>query len=225
MAYSPPMRDGANSASENPSQNKQEIDDPQDSDDISTALAAAAAQVASELDGWSDELRFDANTQARRREHWLKRQASEDATLAGALLDYSERKSLLSIETLTGSEYVGVLQGAGSSLVAMQTNAHQVFINLNSIFSVNLLRDRHTHAIPVGHRMSLIHTVLADVLRQASADRPEVVVRSWAGNSIEGTLRAVGRDVVELRRDTGSSSYVPLPSISEVLLPLSTRSG
>lgn len=195
-----------------------------DGDDLYD-LEASSAQVAAELEGWSDELRFAASTAARRREHWLRRAASEDASLAGVLLDYAERKSILSIETLAGSEYVGFIDGAGSELVAVRTSAHHVVINLEGIFTVNLVSDRHTTDLPVGHRMSLTDTHLGDVLRQVSAEGPQIVLRSWQGQAAEGMLRAVGRDVVLLRRDTGASSYVRLQSVSEVLLPLSTRSG
>lgn len=179
------------------------------------------------LDSWLDELRSDAAVQTRRREQWLRRQAAEDATVAGVLVDYAEHGSVLAVTTRSGNRHVGRVRGAGALLVTLDVTGARVVIEVDEIDTFRALSTGERHALaPTGHRSRTETTTMSEVLAQAADERPEVTLITRSGEVVSGTLMAVGRDVVMLRPPAESALvYLPLASVSEALLPASTGSG
>lgn len=179
------------------------------------------------VDDWAGQLRSDAAAQLRRREHWLRRQAAEDATVAGVLVDHAEQDSTLAITTRSGNRHVGRLRGAGAALVIIEVVGARVAIELEDIDTFQALPNSKRRTLdPMGHRSRAEATTMTEVLSQVVDDRPEVTLVTRSGEHVAGELVAVGRDVLMVRPpDRGALIYLPVASVSEALLPASTGSG
>ena len=191
-------------------------------------LAATFASDAG-FGGLVDELRADSANAHRRREAWLRRQATEDATVVGTLLSLAERDAVVALTTRAGNRHVGRLRGAGTDLVLIDGPGGRVAVDIQAVDSFQAHRSDSTDGrrlAAVGHRGSADHTTMLDLLSWIAADRPDVTVVTRSGARCTGELVAVGSDVVVLRpADGGPVSYTPVASLSEVLLPASTGSG
>jgi hypothetical protein len=179
------------------------------------------------IDHWADQLRSDAAAQLRRREHWLRRQAAEDASVAGVLVDHAEHGSTLAITTRSGNRHVGRVRGAGSELVTLELTGARVVIELDAIDTIRALPGSdHRAPTPVGHRSRADDTSMAEVLALAGDGRTDVTLVTRSGECVAGELVAVGRDLAMVRPpEDGPLVYVPVASVSEALLPASTGSG
>jgi hypothetical protein len=105
------------------------------------------------VDDWAEGLRIDAASQLRRREQWLRRQAAEDATMAGVLVDHAERGSTLAVTTYSGNRHVGRVRGAGAELVTIDVTGARVVIELGAIETIRaMLAPDDVVVEPVGHR-------------------------------------------------------------------------
>ena len=180
-----------------------------------------------DLEDWADQARAEVAAQQRRREAWLRRQASEDASVVGVLIGHAEQGSTLAVTTRSGNRHVGQIQGAGSHLVTIEVTGARVAVALDSIDTISALAvDAREVAHPVGHRSGADPITMGDLLGLAAADRPDVVVVTWSGQQVGGELVSVGRDLAMVRPpDASPLVYVPLASVSEALLPPSTGSG
>ncbi len=187
----------------------------------------APADEMARVDDWADQLRVDAAAQVRRREQWLRRQAAEDATVAGVLVDHAEQDSTLAITTRSGNRHVGQLRGAGSALVIIEVVGARVAIELDGIDTFQALPNSNRRLLaPMGHRSGAEPTTMSEVLSQVVDDRPDVTLVTRSGEQVAGELVAVGRDVLMVRpADRGALIYLPVASVSEALLPASTGSG
>jgi hypothetical protein len=176
-----------------------------------------------------DELRGEVASAQRRRETWLRRQAADDATVAGTLVSLAERGAILAVSTCAGNRYVGPVRGAGTDLVLMDVRGGCVAIEVGAIEHVSAQGDdlvEGRRLRPVGHRRGADTTTLVEVLALAVAERPDVTLVARSGLRHTGELMAVGADVVMLRpADGGPMAYAPVASLSEVVLPASTGSG
>ena len=179
------------------------------------------------LDDWVGRLRADAASQLRRREHWLRRQAADDASLSGVLLDHAEQGSRVALTTVAGRRHVGRVRGAGAEVVVLEVGGARVMVAIDAVATVQASGDGERPAVsPVGHRVGDDPTTLADLLSHEVADRPDVTLVTRGGHVVVGSLESVGRDVVLVRpADRSPMVYAPLSSISEASLPLATRSG
>ncbi|MGY6500309.1 MAG: hypothetical protein ACXIVQ_05340 [Acidimicrobiales bacterium] len=179
------------------------------------------------LEAWADTLRVDAAAQLRRRERWLARQAADDASLAGVLVDHAENGTTVAVGTVAGSRHVGRAVGAGRELLVLAGPHCRVLIEVGAITTVQAVTgERAPVPDPMGHRSGACDTTLCDVLALAVAGRPDVTLVARSGQLTSGELVAVGRDVVMVRPDDGGALiYAPVSSLSEVVLAASTGSG
>jgi hypothetical protein len=177
-----------------------------------------------DLERWAADARAREAAEARVRERWLRSQAEEGATLAGILLALAERRETVVLETVAGGRHRATVTGVGVDFVALQAaGGVTTLVVLGTVAAVRVVDGRTRRPAPPATGQSAtartagaLGVRLADVLGQASGQRPRLSVRAGA-TTVVGDLRAVGDDVLTLRTD-GSAGlvYVPLPSVSDI---------
>lgn len=141
---------------------------------------------------WLAEARVDAEIDARARRRWLRRQAGEEANLAGVLLDFAERGGPVGLRTAGGSIVRGPVVALGADFVVVrQTRPGDVIIPLSKVVTVRGGPDDHA---PVGDRHVVPGVVLGEVLVEMAADQPLVLV-SAGDDECRGRLHHAGSDV------------------------------
>ena len=167
------------------------------------------------LTRWLAEGRVDAAAAERARQRWLERQAGEEATLAGVLLDLGERGRPVTVTTAGGHRVTGSLTVVGADFCAVRDDRGQVVVPHRSMASV---RPAPGDPPADGERPGGLELVLAEALAELAVDRPLVAVATGADEH-RGTLRAVGFDVLTLMLDgpTRGAVHVPI-GVVDVLI-------
>lgn len=173
----------------------------------------------SRLDRWVADARVDEAARERARERWLRSVAEQEATVAGVLVDLTERCAGVALSTTAGQRHRGSIGALGADFVALRpASGPEVLITMGSISVVRTLPAEDPAA---GDRTVSTDLTLADVLTELAAERERVLLVTRAGSdSVVGELRSVGHDVVVIRSDSepASTAYVPLGAIAEVTL-------
>jgi hypothetical protein len=171
-------------------------------------------------------VRTDAASERRRRESWLRRQAADDASLVGVLVDLAENGHVVRVTTDGGGRHQGRLRGAGRGVVVLDCGRTRVFVAADAVTTVQAVPGERRVVSPVGHRVSDDLATIADLLSHEVDGEVEVTLVTRSGQVVSGELVSVGRDVVMVRPDRRTPMvYARLDSLSEAVLPLSTRSG
>ncbi len=175
------------------------------------------AGLGRELERWAADAAVDAAARARARARWLRIQADESATLAGTLMALAERAQPVVVDVVD-QRFRGVVAAIGEDFVALHTDVDQQVLIRTA--AIGVVRTEPGGTTVVGDRSPLLEVSLASVLVPMSADRPTVLVRTLAGTSIRGELRAAGTDVVRLRADGDppTPAWVPVDAIAVVAL-------
>jgi hypothetical protein len=173
--------------------------------------------IEAELRAVTDEARVADAAAARRRKRWLLQQASEESRFAGVLLDLGEREQLLAVTTRTGRTVRGVVRTIGEDFVGLRAPSGEgTIVPLAAITSVRA----EPGALPaLGDRLVRLDTGLATVLHDLAAERPWVSLHLACGGRMAGELHSVGRDLLVLCSPNGTAIYVPLATVSDVVLP------
>jgi small nuclear ribonucleoprotein (snRNP)-like protein len=173
--------------------------------------------LAARLERWAAEARVDEAARRRSRERWLRRQAEEESTVAGVLADLLEAGRPVTVHTRQGRRHTGEVRALGADFVALGTAQGSVLVALWAVASV---RTAPGGEGVLGDREVAAPVLLAEVAGGLAADRERVLVVAADGEAVVGTLVSVGRDVAVLRTrsDPPTSCYVPLGSVSEVVL-------
>ncbi|MEM7142791.1 MAG: hypothetical protein AAF548_17340 [Actinomycetota bacterium] len=149
---------------------------------------------------WLADGRVDAAAAERARQRWLERQAAEDATLVGVLLDLAERGRPVVARTSGGRNATGRVAALGADFVVVrEERLGDVLVPTRALAMVRPSRGDRS---PVGDRPAALAIVMEEALVELAADRPEVLV-SAGGEEIRGDLRSAGRDVLAVELDTG----------------------
>lgn len=174
-----------------------------------------------------DQARAEDAAASRRRRGWLRRQATEDASLVGVLTTLAEQGATVAVTTSGGRRFVGPVRGAGACLVAIEVTGGRAYVDIGAVETIrNTAPEGVGVPDPVGHRGGADPVTMADVLHLATVDRPGLVIGLRSGERVAGELIAAGRDVVMVRPDGRRSVvYASLASVSDVVLPASTGSG
>lgn len=175
-----------------------------------------------DLERWAADARARAAADARVRERWLRAQAEEEASLAGALLACAEREETVVLTGVDGHRHRGIVAGVGVDFCAViapgGTTSLVALDALAQVRPVDPTGRRRAAAAGHGHghgRASL-GVRLADVLAQAAGQRPRISLHAGTA-SVVGELQAVGSDVATVRTDgDGGVVYVRLASVSDV---------
>lgn len=171
-----------------------------------------------ELERWAADARVRAAAEQRSRERWLRRQATEDATLTGVLTDLAERGASVVLATRSGRRHRGRIHALGVDFCALEGEAGRgQLVRLDAITTVRTLPSER---VVTGDRTVELSLRLADVLLGLAADRPSVLIGTDTDETARGELRAVGTDVVTIRGDGSppATVYVPIDAVSEVAL-------
>ena len=171
------------------------------------------------LERWAADAVVDEAARTRLRERWLRVQAEESASLAGALIDLAERRTPLVIDV--GDHRVrGVVVGVGGDFVALRATdgpGRDVLVRLSAIAVVR----PEPGAVEVrGDRTVLFDLTLDAVMGPVAADRPDVLVRTSHGQVVRGELRSAGVDVLRLRADGDPPApvWVPLDAVTVLVI-------
>ncbi len=90
-----------------------------------------------EIERWAAEARARDAVDARVRERWLRRQAEEEATFAGLLLDLAERQVGVVVTTTANRRHTGVVEAVGADFVALRVaGGRTVLVSLPSVAAV-----------------------------------------------------------------------------------------
>ena len=171
------------------------------------------------LDRWAAEARADERVASRAREGFLRRTTSEDATVAGVLLDLAEQGGPVLLTLAGGRRHRGVVRAVGHDFVGLVTaQGAQVLAATSGLVSVR--PEARSRAV-AGDRPVALTVGLPEVLAVAAEEHPRVLVVAVGDpDGLAGELRSVGRDVLVLRLDgvDRPTAYVPVPNLVEVSL-------
>lgn len=182
-----------------------------------TEADGGATSFDAELRNLTDEQRSTAAAAARRREHWLRQQATEEGSFGGVLLDLGERELLLALSTRSGRTLRGVIWTIGTDFVGLRAPGGEgALVPLGAITAI---RPEPGSTPTVGDRLVQVDASLSAVLRNLAAERPWVALHTVTGAGLAGELRSVGQDLLVLRSEAGEITYVPLATVSDVVLP------
>ena len=151
------------------------------------------------LTRWVAEGSADQAARSRARQRWLERQAEEEATLIGSIIDLAERGRAITITTTTGDRHTGTVVAVGSDFaIVRKPRFGDIVIRHDAIA---LLRPFPGDNTPTGDRPLDINLALADALVELSAERPRVQIAT-GGEELIGELRSAGYNVLALRLET-----------------------
>ena len=191
-----------------------------DGTDLPRRAAAAGGvlggtdELARSLERWAAEAMVDEAARQRTRQRWLRLQAEEEASLLGALVDLAERGRPRGARRAATSACGARSSAIGADFLAVRSDRGQdVLVRTGAVDVVpgragRARRGRRSGRARRGHPRCASLGPLA-------AERPEVVVRTRAGQVVRGELRSAGTDVVRLRADGDPPSpvWVPLAAI------------
>jgi len=180
------------------------------------ALTASGMPLAA----WVASLVADEAAAARARTTWLRRQAAEEGTFAGALVDLAERAAPVVVHLHNGRRHRGTLVVVGRDFAALRTvGGRDVLIAQRGLASVRTLPG---NAVTVGDRPVLTELTLAETLAALAGERARVLLMGHdPTDALVGELRAVGTDLVTIRLDGGGTAYVSSSSVLELSVTVS----
>ncbi len=176
--------------------------------DLSAVLARFVADAA-----------VDDAARSRALEHSLSRQAGDDASLTGVLLDLAERGRPVVVSTGAGRRLRGVLRTIATDFCIMRTDAG--VDQLISFGALGMVQPLPHEAPTTGDRSTALDLGLARALAHLGEGRPRV--RIFLVDDPEphiGELTGVGRDVLTLRPDGDPppTRYISVASIAELAM-------
>jgi hypothetical protein len=163
-----------------------------------------------------DEATAGEQASARGRERWLRRQATEGATLLGTLLDLAETGAPVTVWTASDRRVEGVPVGVGPDVVVLRHGGEHVAVRLGAVTVVRPAPGQDAVAA-TGDRPAALRLGFVDLLARLADDRPEIAVVLGTGDTIGGTLLAVGADVLTIGVGAGGDvAYVSVPGCASV---------
>ena len=160
-----------------------------------------------------DEARSDDLARARARERSLRRQATEAATLLGSLLDLAESGTTLSITVLGGRRHDGTLVGVGHDVVVLVEREQHVAIRVDAITVARPAPGSRAVAA-AGDRSASLDLGFVELVARVVDEQPDVAAALVTGETLAGSLVAVGADVFTLRVAAGADGLAYCPSVA-----------
>lgn len=163
-------------------------------------------------------LAADEAVRDRVRARSLGRQAAEEGTFAGVLQDLAERGRPVLVHLQSGRRHRGEIVAVGRDFVILRLGTgRETAIAVTAVTGVRTLAEERTTS---GDRVASSLVTLAEVLAALVDERARVLVVGLdADQAVTGELRAVGRDVLTVRLDSGGgTAYVALDSVTEISL-------
>jgi hypothetical protein len=162
----------------------------------------------------------DAAAAARARERWLRRQAEEEAALAGVLADLAEGRMPVRVHLRAGGPFAGTVRAVGVDLVAVAADGSRGGVAVVALGAICSVRTGPGSRPVTGDRTVTSSLRLADVLAGLAGEREPVRVVTADGQTVAGVAWSVGQDVVTLRAGSGAgrTAYVPLAAVAAVVV-------
>lgn len=177
--------------------------------------------LAGELERWLRDVRIDEAAAARGRRRWLHQQASEESTLAGALLDRAESGSAVVVHGPGGRVHRGRVTAVAEDFFALRTAPGRDVLLRHE--AVSLVRPEPgtgataARGAVASERRPPLAMCLGEALAGLAAERPRVQLTTRDGTTHHGRLVSVGADVATLELDGDPApAYVPLAALAEV---------
>ena len=169
-----------------------------------------------------DEARADAHAEGRVRERWLRRQATEEATLVGTLVDLAEGGAAVAFGLDGGRRHEGRIVGIGHDVIVLLDRTDHVAIRLAAITVVRP-HPGGASGPAAGARAAALDLTLIELLARIVDEKPDVAITLGTGEVLSGSLLAVGADVLTVRVAPGADgvAYCSAAAVSSVRL----RSG
>lgn len=159
-----------------------------------------------------DARRADA-VERRRREQWLRRQAEDEGTYHGLLIDLTERAAVLALHTAAGRVVRGRATALGADFLAVSgAQERTALVPLVNLVAVS---PEPGAAPTVGDRPEATSATFASTLSDLVAERPQVTVHTTGASRVAGALWSVGRDFVVVRGLSGDT-YVPFAAVNDL---------
>ncbi|MEM9202600.1 MAG: hypothetical protein AAGC53_13120 [Actinomycetota bacterium] len=152
----------------------------------------------SSLYSWIAEGQVDEAARARARQRWLERQAAEEASLVGVLLDLAERNRPVNVTTTGGHRVSGPIVAVGADFGVLRDQ--RLGDAIVPTVSIALVRPTPGDDLPVGDRAVNMVLAFGDALMELAPDRPECIV-AVGSEQLRGDVRSVSPDVVVLALD------------------------
>lgn len=169
----------------------------------------AGDDLAAHLARWAAEAAQRDSAAGRERQRWLRQQAAESATLAGTLVDLSERGTTVTVTTRS-HHHAGRIDAVGRDFCILSpvtvsagrsgTPLGATVVRLAALVAV---RPQPTAgpAPAGGNRPPALALDLAGALELLAGERHPVALSTASGEVIRGTLEAVGTDIATLVAD------------------------
>ena len=150
------------------------------------------------LHSWIAAGQVDEAARARARQRWLERQAAEEASLAGVLIDLAERNRPVNVTTQAGHRLSGPIVAVGADFGVLRD--HRLGDAIVPTATIALVRPAPGDDLPVGDRTVNMVLAFGDALMELAPERPECIV-SVGAEQLRGDLRSVSPDVIVLALD------------------------
>ena len=158
----------------------------------------SAADPLGALHAWIAEGKVDEAARARARQRWLERQAAEETSLTGVLVDLAERNRPVTITTAAGHRLSGPIVAVGADFgVLRDQRLGDAIVPANAIA---IVRPSPGDDLPVGARSVNMVLTFGAALMELAPERPECIV-AVGGDQLRGDVRSVSPDVVVLALD------------------------
>ncbi len=157
-----------------------------------------AGEPLAALEAWVAEGRVDEAARARARQRWLERQAAEEASLSGVLLDLAERNRPVTLTTVAGHRLSGPVIAVGTDFgVVRDRRLGDVIVPTSALA---LVRPSPGDDLPTGDRAVDMVLTFGAALMELAPDRPECVVAVGVDH-LRGELRPGSPDVLVVALD------------------------
>jgi hypothetical protein len=166
-----------------------------------------------------DEARADEAARARSRERWLRQQTTEQATLAGTLVELAERGCPVTVRIANGRVHSGTIIAVGTDFGLVRAGV-DAYLALDGIAWI---RPTDPDVPPAtGERAAALDLTMVELLHRVAPERPRVLL-SLRGDPepVTGQLIAVGVDVLTLRMDSArrrGTCFVPAAAVWEAVV-------
>lgn len=205
------------------------MEHPGDDPDEGPALAESlddddlfGVRMAARLDRFVADARAEQAAARRRREHWLQRQANDEASLVGVLVDLAERGDAVAVHARAGRVHHGCIEVVGADFILLGRGELPCVVV--ALTAVSAVTTQSGTPIATGARKVVAVRTLAQLVEGLCGGRERVTLVVDDGRyTVTGTLWSLGQDVVTVRLDSATvadrrTAYLPLVAISELVL-------
>lgn len=169
-----------------------------------------------DLQELTDDLRRADAVASRRREMWLRRQAEEEGTFHGMLVDLTERQGSLALHTRAGRVLRGPIATLGADFIGIRGARGQTgLVPLSMVTSVG---PEPGTAATVGDRAVTTTATFDVTVADLAAERPPALVHTTGAERAAGRLWTVGRDFLVVRSEPVVDRYVPFDAVNDLTL-------